>query len=845
MLPVVRLMRSLVAAQGDVEKFHSLPVAEPTLNDLHLAASTYAKGKKQEKAIAVLEEARRKFPKSLQAHRRLARTYEKQRQYGKAVDAYLAVITQFGEAASQLGLKQHVVELAYSAAYWRNTPRARELAEQFHKEEPSLHWERLLGDLYFDRQPQDYAKALTHYQACLKAAAESDEKFLTFRVFDCLANLKKYDEAASLGSQWTAKPDREPSAALDMQYRVAEAHRQSGQLEKALKAYEQILERAPQSGAALYGVLSVVNNAPAAPKDTALDQDPRHKLVRRWESLNPGDTRAAEMYLQLGAKMQQEEGGAENAWALYSLIWQKYRQKWPESIDAASRLLGVLQAKDPEAALALCEEITRAYGGNRDRRVVAAWDTLMSRYTTKVKLAAKADSTLKGYGEGTLADGNRDGRSGNRRSAWVSAETPVEHWVECTFAKKEKVTRVAVYWASRDWLPRGYKIQHWDGANYVDFPETVDWQVADSTASVHAVKEVETDRVRILQDKEGGSEKRKNAMAMAEVEVYRTLDEERLVKLIELSKRMANAYGSQAMGLRARRMLADFYLEKAEFVESLMELQRMVRSAPRNYGMAIEAAQARIGRKRFGEAVVLLRALLDLNPNMPQASATEVERLMAQALGQSGMATVSINPSLPEAGLLWGDIFARAGETKLAYEKFLASRDLFEKHQHQLSPKYIRLIIGRLLVNDEVKDAIEVSRRFIIRRGRDKNVSAADKAAVQVLVGDCYFKDERYDIAIDEYRTAAAMYPESIGNAATGRQSRNPPSASNPKAENAIAPTFIRSSSNWRLRLSRGGTRDASHATGITAPTATSTPSTKLINIASALINNSSVVSSR
>lgn len=243
-------------------------------------------------------------------------------------------------------------------------------------------------------------------------------------------------------------------------------------------------------------------------------------------------------------------------------------------------------------------------------------------------------------------------------------------------------------------------------------------------------------------------------------EHYRGTDPARF---IQHNQRLVSAFPGQREALDAQIATMGFLMEKGQHLESAIQMQRLIHGMPKNnplwWDRIVELGLARMNDKRYGEAAVAFKSLLRANEGYDRQKVREVEQVMAEALSKSGAVFVQVDPNLPEAGLLWGNIFASAGEDQLAWMKYKENEEIFQKFQHVVSASFIQVIVKHLLGEKRIKDAINICRRFIISSANATHLKDSEKAMVQLLLGDAYFKDERYEIARDEYTTVITAWP--------------------------------------------------------------------------------------
>ena len=208
--------------------------------------------------------------------------------------------------------------------------------------------------------------------------------------------------------------------------------------------------------------------------------------------------------------------------------------------------------------------------------------------------------------------------------------------------------------------------------------------------------------------------------------------------------------------------LAQIFEEEGDYLESAIALQKLILLTPKNHDATWNQIKALVDKKmeagRYGEAAMLYRALARSNPGYNKERIQEVEQAMGTALGKSGAGFEAIDSKLEEAGLLWGNVFAQAGEAELAWQKYLASKDLFPKYMHLIHPEFIKIVVGRMIHEKQIAHGINSCRLFMVKHMDNKNMPAQSKGEVQILLGDCYFRDERFDIARDEYATVVNIF---------------------------------------------------------------------------------------
>jgi len=240
---------------------------------------------------------------------------------------------------------------------------------------------------------------------------------------------------------------------------------------------------------------------------------------------------------------------------------------------------------------------------------------------------------------------------------------------------------------------------------------------------------------------------------------YRASDAQ---KYIAHNMRVANTFRGQPGALDAQMSIMSYLMEQHKHLEAAIHMQRLINGMPaRNtawWDRIVDVGLARLKDKRFGEAAVVFKSLLRKNEGFNAAKSRDVANYMADALSKSGAVVANVGADLPEAGILWGNIFANAGEPELAWTKYSDNEELFGKYHHLATPAFIQVIVNRLLDDKKIREAINICRRFMITHAHSTHLEDADKAKVQLLLGDAYFRDERFEIARDEFTTVITMW---------------------------------------------------------------------------------------
>lgn len=740
---------------GEVEGIEAALSETPDALLLLRLARIYEGQQAEEKSLQFYTRAREAAPNKLLCIRMLAGAYERQRQYEKAIAENFALLEKLPKEADPSGTQRHIIWLATDR--WQNTTKAREFAHQFAEQQPGPGWERTLGDLYKDRHPADYTKALEHYRNYMADAGKADIDVWHGGVsqWDLLNRLQKYDEAIAYAKAWREQFLGHPRA-LEMIYLVGQTFRNQGKVTDASKTFLEVIEQYPGSYAAFLCATTAID---------AFSADIREGIVSKWFELNPGDTRAAEIYFRLGQRYEPEQGGIPRAIEAYRTVWESFRDKWNENVRAADRLNYLLfSAGKADEGAEVAKEILAKFGNQGHGEVLNAWYRLLDYYGPRSPFRAEVDTTLStGTTPQRITDGRTDGGKGNPGYAWLSAVSPREHWVDCMLYRSANVNTAHLCWGHEDELPKAYKLQFKRGEEFVDIPGFEQWRAAKEVAEQLRFTPVTTDCLRVVQAGSGGSTARPNEMIVAEIRLFELQPEESAKQYTRFVEMMTEAFPNRTEAFHARSHLATFYLLRGDYVQANIETQKMIFQSPPgdtwHWDSTVGLAQAKSRAERHGEAAAILRTLLKVNVGFSdKARVADAEKSLGEALTASGSGMLVIDPNAPEAGLLWGNAFALSGEEELAWQRYVENVELFPQHQHKLSADYLALIVRRLLAAKEIKSAVEICSSFLAHRAGDKLVSDSDKAEMTILLGDCYYRDERYEIAREHFMTASAQY---------------------------------------------------------------------------------------
>ncbi len=743
--------------RGELEAVEQSLTETPSPFLLLRLANAFGAKKDDDKAFQYLKRAREVSKRSPHTIRRLAQAYERRNMFEEAIAEYTTLLSALSKSDVE-PLKRHIVYLA--AHRWRNIKKARSAARTFNKKAPSAYWERTLADLHKDRDPRDYDKARKHYRSYLGYAGKEDVDIWHggASIWDVLNREKKYDEAMKWAEEWRKRYPSH-SRSLEMIYLIGQTHRSRNRIADAAKVYNELIDQYPDSNAALLCARSAIDS---------FTSDLRDGIVKKWFEKNPGDERAAELYLRLGQRYEPEAGGLERAIEAYKVVWNNFRAKSPENFRAADRLSHLLFATGKlEDGAKVSQEILALAESQTQGEAVRAWYRLLDHYGPRAAFKAEVDTTFStGTTPGRITDGDTNGRGGNPRYSWLSEISPREHWVDLALYNSAQVNHIHVFWGNAKELPKQYKLQYFDGKAYRSVSGYNNWREATGPSEeLKFKKPATTTKLRIVQAGSGGSTAKPNQMTVAEVRAFALQPDVAVARYKEFVRDMIRQFTGRREAFHARRHLVNFHLLRNEFIESNIETQRLLYGSPKgdawHWDQIVALARTRTAQERHGEAAGIYRTLLKLNPTYgDKAKVAAVEAELGEALKASGSGSLVIDPKAPEAGLLWGNAFALSGEEELAWQRYLENIELFKEHQHKMSVEFLAIIVNRHLNEKQIKHGVEICMGFVTQRGGDAAVSDSDRAKMLLLLGDCYYRDQRFEIAREHYTTAANAYPE-------------------------------------------------------------------------------------
>ncbi|MBA4186723.1 MAG: hypothetical protein C0467_01770 [Planctomycetaceae bacterium] len=211
-------------------------------------------------------------------------------------------------------------------------------------------------------------------------------------------------------------------------------------------------------------------------------------------------------------------------------------------------------------------------------------------------------------------------------------------------------------------------------------------------------------------------------------------------------------------------------LDEAAKMPPMKRLLALSGAAQLGYGDATDFdyltpyAQAAMGRKDYMGAATLMSAMLGTFPGLDEPRRKAGRDLLTQAytrLGAAGGAV--IDEKSPIAPLLSAALQLRLGDSKLAFETYIANQKLFDEHRAEVPVDLLVFVCENHVAagGDENHTRVEdILRAWLIKNADAKEVEDVEKARVQLLLGRNYFRAKRFDLARAEFTTLLNKYPK-------------------------------------------------------------------------------------
>ena len=175
-------------------------------------------------------------------------------------------------------------------------------------------------------------------------------------------------------------------------------------------------------------------------------------------------------------------------------------------------------------------------------------------------------------------------------------------------------------------------------------------------------------------------------------------------------------------------------------------------------------AQAAVNSKEFDVASTLLTGMLANVTNAGGNRKKQGRDMLAQCYSRMGAVGLTINDNSPLAPILQAALYLRLGDERLAFDAYLANKQLFDEQRDKLPLDLILFVCRRLIAasGDENHNKVEeILRGWLIKNSESKAYEVSSKADVQLLLAKNYFRGQRYDVARSEFTTVMNRYPKS------------------------------------------------------------------------------------
>ena len=174
-------------------------------------------------------------------------------------------------------------------------------------------------------------------------------------------------------------------------------------------------------------------------------------------------------------------------------------------------------------------------------------------------------------------------------------------------------------------------------------------------------------------------------------------------------------------------------------------------------------AQNAMGRKDYGSSAALLSNMLANITAVDKNRQQKARSMITQAYSRLGAIGISIDEDSPLAPLLQIGLHLRLGDKPAALDAYQKNRELFDKHRHEL-PVDVVLFSANTHVTGGGQEnhdrAEDILRSWLVKNGESKQFNNEEKAQVQLLLAQNYYKAGNYDIARNEYLSVTNQYKD-------------------------------------------------------------------------------------
>jgi len=190
---------------------------------------------------------------------------------------------------------------------------------------------------------------------------------------------------------------------------------------------------------------------------------------------------------------------------------------------------------------------------------------------------------------------------------------------------------------------------------------------------------------------------------------------------------------------------------------------RQVHPDAHRWDQLMPYAQAAFNRGEYTEAATLVTGMLTNITGAGTSRQKSGRDMVARCYARIGSVGLTIDETSPAAPLLQAALYLRLGDEKMAFDAYLANRQLFDKVREELPSDLVLFICNQLIAagGQENHDKVEeILRGWIIANSESKQVDDKLKAQFQLLLAKNYFRSQRYDVARSEFTTVMNRYPD-------------------------------------------------------------------------------------
>ena len=244
-----------------------------------------------------------------------------------------------------------------------------------------------------------------------------------------------------------------------------------------------------------------------------------------------------------------------------------------------------------------------------------------------------------------------------------------------------------------------------------------------------------------------------NDVARSWVDAYRADTEASEADRLRVYRVVRDLGPNEASALARLALLEIDAAEAKSPIERLLACQettRLVRNDGNGWNRLMPYAQAALGRKDYQAAATLLTGMLANVPNVDGKTKQAARDMVALCYGRMGAVGLTIDESSPIAPLLKAALSLRLGDERLAFDTYLANRQLFDEHRTEAPVDLVIFVCEKLVAagGDENHDRVEETLRgWLVKHSESEQFDDAAKARVGLLLARNYFNAQRYDVA--------------------------------------------------------------------------------------------------